>query len=91
MPYLFILPNMVAVTLFTVWPASSGLHESFYQSIEGEPSRFVGFNNYTGVLTSASFWSAVTNTVEFVVGFVVATVLLATFIALLLDRQTVWA
>lgn len=85
---MFILPNMVAVSLFTIWPAISGLHESFYRSIEGQPTRFAGLQNYKTVLTSTDFWSAVTNTVEFVVGFVIATLVLATLIALLLERQS---
>lgn len=86
-PYLFVLPNMVAVTLFTIWPAVNGFRESFYSGVEGQASRFVGVQNYNALVSDSAFWAAVRNTVEFVVGFSVLTVILATAVALLLNRQ----
>lgn len=86
-PYLFVLPNLAAVCLFSIWPALSGFRESFYRVVEGQPSSFVGTKNYRALVTSSEFWAAVQHTVEFVVGFVVLTALLSTGLALLLNAQ----
>ncbi|MDA8032604.1 MAG: sugar ABC transporter permease [Actinomycetota bacterium] len=86
-PYLFVLPNMLAVGLFAIWPAVNGFRESFFHVIEGQPSRFAGLANYRQLVTDAQFWAAVRSTLEFVVGFVALTVVLATAAALLLQSQ----
>jgi len=86
-PYLFLLPNLIAVAVFSIWPMINGFKESFYSAIEGQPSHFIGLQNYHVLVTDAQFWGAVRNTVEFVVGFVIGTLVLATALALLLNRQ----
>jgi len=86
-PYLFILPNLVAVGVFSLWPMVNGIRESFYNAIEGQASKFDGLSNYHALVTSSEFWSAVRNTVEFVVGYVACTLVLATALALLLNAQ----
>ncbi len=89
-PYLFILPNLVAVGLFSIWPMLNGVRESFYSLVEGQSSSFNGLSNYHALVTDAEFWSAVRNTLEFVVGYVGCTLVLATALALLLNAQR-WA
>jgi alpha-1,4-digalacturonate transport system permease protein len=89
-PYLFILPNLVAVGLFSLWPMISGVKQSFYKSVEGQAASFAGLQNYHALVTNSEFWSAVRNTLEFVVGFVACTLVLATALALLLNAQR-WA
>lgn len=78
---------MAAVALFTLWPAINGFKESFYHVVEGQPSRYAGVQNYRALVTDAAFWAAVRNTFEFVIGFVVLTLILATAAALLLHAQ----
>lgn len=86
-PYLFLLPNLVAIGLFSIWPMLDGFKESFFSAVQGEPSHFIGLHNYSVLVSDAQFWGAVRNTLEFVVGFVVATLVLATVLALLLNAQ----
>lgn len=86
-PYLFLLPNLVAVGLFNIWPMISGFRESFFSAVEGQPSRFIGLHNYQVLVSDAQFWGAMRNTVEFVVGFIAGTLVLATALALLLNAQ----
>lgn len=85
--YLFVLPNLIAVGLFSLWPMVRGVLESFDKAVQGEPQHFDGLTNYHQLVSSSAFWSAVQNTVVFVVGFVACTVVLATALALLLNAQ----
>jgi ABC-type sugar transport system permease subunit len=78
---------MVAVGLFALWPMVNGFRESFYKEIAGQPAQFDGLSNYRQIVTDAAFWGAVRNTFEFVIGFVVLTLILATLAAVLLNAQ----
>lgn len=89
-PYLFILPNLVAVTLFSLWPMINGFQESFFNEVAGQPASFAGLRNYHQLVTAAEFWSAVRHTLEFVVGYVACVLVLAVALALLLNAQR-WA
>jgi ABC-type sugar transport system permease subunit len=86
-PYLFVLPNMVIFGLFTIWPAINGFNLSLYDSNNGLTFRAVGTDNYRQILDSTEFWTVARQTVLFVVGFVIASTLLATILALLLHKQ----
>jgi alpha-1,4-digalacturonate transport system permease protein len=68
----------------------NGFRESFYNVVEGQPSTFAGLSNYHALVSDGQFWSAVRNTVEFVVGYVACTLVFATTLALLLNAQR-WA
>lgn len=84
---IFVLPNMIALGLFSLWPLVNGFRESFYKEIAGQPVKFDGLTNYREILSDAAFAGAVRNTVEFVIGFVVLTAVLATGTAVLLHSQ----
>ncbi|MHB1739367.1 MAG: carbohydrate ABC transporter permease, partial [Actinomycetes bacterium] len=86
-PYLFVLPNMVAVALFTLWPAINGFRQSFFHVVQGQPQRFAGLSNYGSLVSDSQFWAAVRNTAVFVIGFVGLTLVLATALAILLNSQ----
>jgi multiple sugar transport system permease protein len=79
----FLLPFILVVVPFTVWPALFGLVSSFtnYAPFQTMPLRFVGFNNYLQVLGSSDFriairnaivFTTVTVSVELIVGMIVA-------------------
>lgn len=90
----FITPALVLLGVFFVVPVLTGFALSFtdYDIYAiGDPSvmRVVGLRNYTAMLTSKEFWSAVKNTMIFVLvggSLSVATSLAA---ALLLNAKTV--
>lgn len=86
-PYLFVLPNMVVFGLFTIWPAINGFNISLFDSRNGRTFTPVGLDNYREILADPEFRSVVLHTVVFVIGFVVATVVLATTLALALNAQ----
>lgn len=65
-PYLWILPVLVPVFLFTLYPVGYALWTSLHRMqvlLPGEP--FVGLANYASVLTNDSVWTAARNTLVF--------------------------
>jgi len=89
-PYMFLAPNLIAVGIFSLWPMVNGLRESFTTSIQGQATTYAGLSNYNHLVSSSAFWAAVRNTFEFVVGYVGATLIVTTALAVMLNAQT-WA
>lgn len=86
-PYLFILPNMLVFSIFTIWPAVSGFNLSFYDSSDGLKFKSVGTGNYKEILSDSEFWDAARATAIYTVGFVLISAVLATALGLLLNAQ----
>lgn len=86
-PYLFILPNMVLFTTFTIYPALNGFNLSLYDSSNGRTFTYVGFGNYQQILTTEEFWTVARNTAIFVVGKVIVVTFTATALAIALNAQ----
>jgi raffinose/stachyose/melibiose transport system permease protein len=65
---MFVLPALVVYVAFSVYPLISSVVLSFFES-SGQQSAFVGIANYvdlfTNPTTSARFWNALGNNVEF--------------------------
>ncbi|WP_337001358.1 MULTISPECIES: carbohydrate ABC transporter permease [unclassified Microbacterium] len=65
---MFVLPALVVYVAFSVYPLISSVVLSFFES-SGQESAFVGVANYvdlfTNPTTSARFWNALGNNVEF--------------------------
>jgi ABC-type sugar transport system permease subunit len=85
---LFVLPALAYFGLVFLLPLAESVLGSFYRTVPGGASRFVGVRLYERVLTDPSFWQAVRNTVGLVLMSVPATVVLALAAALGLHRLT---
>jgi len=83
---LFVLPALVYFALVFLVPLVESVIGSFYRTVPGGESRFVGFRLYEKVLTDSTFWQAVGNTVSLLLMSVPATVALALMVALGLHR-----
>ena len=83
---LFVLPAVVYFAGVFLIPLAQSVLGSFYRTIPGGASRFVGLRLYEKVLTDGSFWQAVRNTVNLLVMSVPVTALLALTVALGLHR-----
>lgn len=82
-PYLFILPAYLAITVFLLYPTVA----TFINSFKDEASRnWVGFENYTELLTSPPFRSTLFNTVLWVVIVPAVTIVVGLAVAVLADR-----
>jgi multiple sugar transport system permease protein len=84
--FCFVLPALAYFSLVFLVPLLESVIGSFYRTIPGGESRFVGTRLYAKVLGDPSFWQAVGNTVSLLVMSVPATVVLALAVALALHR-----
>lgn len=84
---LFLFPSVVCFLLFKYYPLIHMVYISLFDySIVNPPGKFVGLSNYTGFLTSATFWDAVSNTFVFFVLYLVLTFWVPIVQALLLSE-----
>ncbi|OKL44360.1 ABC transporter permease subunit [Pseudovibrio exalbescens] len=81
MPYMLLLPQLLIVGIFFIWPAAEAVRSSFYlEDPFGFGSTFVGFDNFTDALTSSDYAS----TARFTLVFTALTTFFSLSIALLL-------
>lgn len=59
--YLFLLPSLIGILLFMVYPIFESFRLSFYQS-NGRIENYIGLANFRYILTSGVFWNTVYNT-----------------------------
>jgi multiple sugar transport system permease protein len=83
---LFVLPALGYFSVVFLVPLIESVIGSFYRTVPGGASRFVGVRLYERVFTDPTFWQAVWNTVSLLLMSVPATVLLALGAALGLHR-----
>ncbi|HET8984695.1 MAG TPA: sugar ABC transporter permease [Trueperaceae bacterium] len=82
---LFLGPSLLGLAAFTLLPIGASLGISFTNwDLLTQPA-FVGFGNYSRLLTDAEFWSTLRNTVTFLVGYVPLVLVTGLLIAVLLN------
>jgi multiple sugar transport system permease protein len=90
---LFVLPGIVPLLIFVIYPIGSALYLSFTNwELLGSP-QWQGVQNYTELSSDPQFRSALMVTLEFALGTAVPSCLLAVGIALLFNagvRYTAW-
>lgn len=82
-PYFFILPAYLAITVYLLYPAIQTVINSFQDRAS---KKWVGLQNYTDLLTSASFRDTLFNTLLWMLVVPAATVVLGLAVATLADR-----
>jgi len=93
----FVLPAVAYFSLVFLVPLVESVIASFYRTVPGGASRFVGLALYEKVLTDSTFWQSVRNTAMLVAWSVPVTIVLALVVALGLNRlvslrwRSVWA
>jgi ABC-type sugar transport system permease subunit len=90
-PYLLLLPSAVAIGFMLVWPAIQLAVYSFQnygltQITGAQPTQWVGFGNFSQVLSDPEFWSSARISVVFALVAVPATLVAGTLVGLLLNR-----
>lgn len=87
-PYLYIAPFFVLFGVFGAYPLAYTLWVSLHDwDLLAEDHPFVGLDNYTKLMGDADFWHSVVNTLGIFVISTVPQLLLALWIANLLNRQ----
>ena len=87
--YSFILPNIIGVCAFTLFPMLFSLVISFtdWDYTRGIGNwNFIGIKNFITIWSDEWFTSALTNTLIFVIGVVPTTVFLAMVLAVVIDK-----
>lgn len=88
-PLLFILPAIVPLLIFWVYPMGKSLLISFTDWDYVSPDyEFVGISNYTDLLTDPTFYSVLLNTFVFSMGVVVPCVVGGLLLALLVSGKS---
>jgi multiple sugar transport system permease protein len=84
--FLFVLPAVLFFGSVFLVPLIQSIAGSFYRTVPGGTSRYVGIRLYEKVLSDPTFWTAAWNTLSLLLMSVPATVLLALATALGLNR-----
>lgn len=89
--YLFLLPWLIGLVVFTVGPMVASLYLSFtdYNLLKSplrDPPTFIGVENYLDMFQDSAFWNSFRVTVVYVITSVPLQLALALGLALLLDR-----
>ncbi len=91
--FLFVLPGIVPLLIFVVYPMASAFYLSLTNwTLIGAP-QFQGLSTYASLLSDQQFLTSLTVTMEIAVGTTIPSCLLAVVVALLLDarvRFTQW-
>ncbi len=73
-PALLLLPAVVLFSTFVLWPIGSSLWLSLHSWDGVSPPVFIGFGNYTELLTDDVFWTAIVNNVWWLALYMLAPV-----------------
>jgi ABC-type sugar transport system permease subunit len=87
-PWVFLAPAGVILILFVLWPLLRAGFWSFFQVsiLDSDRRRFIGFQNYSWMLSDPRFRQAFANTALFAVMVVPLQTVLAFFLALWVNR-----
>ena len=85
--FLFLLPAVTWVLLFTVFPFLYGVRTSFYKIQIGRVDKFVGFKNFVRFFKDYKIHNSIKITLIFIVVAVVVEVSLGLLIALLFNQK----
>ncbi|WP_240107227.1 carbohydrate ABC transporter permease [Streptomyces sp. MUM 203J] len=86
-PYLFLLPGLAMVALFSLWPFVNTVILSFTDAQILRGGSFVGLGNYTRALDDPDFWKALANSVLYTAVVVPALVFLPLALAVLVQKN----
>lgn len=87
-PYLLLLPSMILLAAFTLYPMlSSGYLALFHANLAHKEPVFAGLENFKTLFASDLFLKSLRNTVVFAIFTIPASVLLAIWLALQLNRR----
>lgn len=88
-PYVMILPAMLAILCFVIYPVFYLLQLSFYRYnlLNKAKSKFIGLDNYKQLFAKEEFYVALTNTLIYTVAVVLLTIIIALLLALWINRK----
>lgn len=85
--YLFILPVLLIVIIFRLYPILQAIRMSFYNWGLAGPLRFIWFRNFTRLFIDPEFYQSLGNTFWYVLFVVPLTIVISVFFASLLNQK----
>ena len=83
-PYMYLIPSFLLFAVFVYFPFLKTIYLSFtLTNRRGEAVEFIGFENFTELFTSASFFNSLKITFKFSFMIIVPTILISLVLALL--------
>src|SRR5512146_131649 len=88
-PYGFVLPALLVIGLFTIYPVLYAIRISVYQYILTKPNShpFIGLKNFEDVITSYYFKNSLINTGIYTIASVIGVILFGLVVAMLLNTK----
>ena len=83
-PYVFILPFVITIILFWISPIANGVLLSFQDLLKDE---WVGFKNYSRLITDKMFYKAVYNSLKYMIGTLILLIPFPMLFASLLNSK----
>ncbi|UPY39127.1 sn-glycerol-3-phosphate ABC transporter permease UgpA [Sediminicoccus sp. KRV36] len=88
LPYLLLLPQIIVTGLFFFWPAAQAVRQSFLrEDAFGLSSQFVGFENFTDVLSDPTWLDSAFRTLLFSSSVAILALASALFLAVQADKH----
>jgi ABC-type sugar transport system permease subunit len=84
--YLFLAPTIIGLLAFTLGPALASIALAFFSTNFVTDTHWVGLGNFQEMLGDSTFWTSVRNTLVYVGGHIVPTVLLSMGLAVALNQ-----
>ena len=84
--YVFIMPQIAGILIFTLLPIVFSFVLSFNDWNIIKPMKFVGFDNFIKVYKNAVFWETLGNTTRYVLMYVPSVMVIALSLAILLNK-----
>ncbi len=87
-PYLFLLPSLLFLALFTYYPIGFSAYLSLFRWNVLNPERiFIGLENYLSLWREPLFWLVLRNNLFYALGTIPTTMALALFLAVLVNQK----
>lgn len=83
----FLLPSLLGFALFIIYPIFYSLGVSFTNWDLINAKEFIGFGNYSRLLSDPQFWNSLKNTFYFIFGYLPSVMIIGLLIALLLNSK----
>ena len=83
-PYVFILPFVLTILLFWIVPIANGVLLSFQDVLK---DKWVGFNNYSRLISDKMFYKAIYNSVKYMIGTLILLIPFPMLFASLLNSK----
>jgi raffinose/stachyose/melibiose transport system permease protein len=85
--YLYVLPSLLLVAVFSYFPATSAIYHSFFEWQGGDFKQFVGLDNFSRALSDEVLWASFVTIAILIVANVVK-LIPSIFVAVLIHRVT---